>query len=197
MTFTNINLQQLASAFLVLFAIIDIIGSVPIIISLREKGMNVNAKKTASLSAIILFAFFYAGDMLLRLFQVDKSSFAVAGSMVLFCLALEMILDVEIFKNNGPSKRSAIVPLVFPLIAGVGAFTTLLSLRAEYADINILLALLLNMIVVYIVLRMTERIQQIVSTTAIYIIRKFFGFILLAMAARMFTVNITQLIHQI
>ena len=197
MLFDKINIQQLASAFLVLFAIIDIIGSVPIIISLREKGMNVNAKKTAALSAIILFAFFYAGDMLLRLFQVDKSSFAVAGSMILFCLALEMILDIEIFKNNGPTKQSAIVPLVFPLIAGVGAFTTLLSLRGEYADINILLALFLNMIVVYIALQMTERIQRIVSTTAIYIIRKFFGFILLAMAARMFTVNLTQLIHQI
>ncbi|MDO4949730.1 MAG: MarC family protein [Bacteroidales bacterium] len=195
--FDNINIQQLASAFLVLFAIIDIVGAVPIIISLREKGMDVNARKTATLSAIVLFAFFYAGDMLLRLFQVDKSSFAIAGAMVLFCLAIEMILDIEIFKNNGPSKRSAIVPLVFPLIAGVGAFTTLLSLRGEYADINILLALLLNMIVVFVVLQMTERIQRIVSTTVIYIIRKFFGFILLAMAARMFTVNLTQLIHQI
>ena len=145
--FTAFNFQELTSAFIVLFAVIDIIGSIPIILNLKERGRDVNASKATLISFVLLIGFFYAGDMLLKLFQVDIASFAVAGSVVLFLMALEMILDIEIFKNQGPIKEATLVPLVFPLLAGAGSFTTLLSLRAEYAPINIVIALVLNMII--------------------------------------------------
>lgn len=143
-----------------------------------------------------MLGFFFAGDMMLKLFQVDIASFAIAGSVVLFLMALEMILDIEIFKNTGPIQEATLVPLVFPLLAGAGSFTTLLSLRAEYASINIILALLLNMGWVYIVLKMTDRIERILGKGGIYVVRKFFGIILLAIAARLFTANATSLIEQ-
>lgn len=190
------NLQELMSAFIVLFAVIDIIGSIPIILNLKERGRDVNASKATLISFVLLIGFFYAGDMLLKLFQVDIASFAVAGSVVLFLMALEMILDIEIFKNQGPIKEATLVPLVFPLLAGAGSFTTLLSLRAEYAPINIVIALVLNMIWVYIVLRLTGKVEHFLGKGGIYVIRKFFGIILLAIAARLFTANITQLIDQ-
>ena len=190
------NFQELASAFIVLFAVIDIIGSIPIILNLKQNGRDVNAIKATLISFALLIGFFYAGDMILKLFQVDIASFAVAGSVVLFFLALEMILDVEIFKNQGPIKEATLVPLVFPLLAGAGSFTTLLSLRAEYAALNIVIALVLNMIWVYIVLKSTNKVEQMLGKGGIYLIRKFFGIILLAIAARLFTANVTQLIDQ-
>lgn len=190
------NFQELASAFIVLFAVIDIIGSIPIILNLKQNGRDVNAIKATLISFALLIGFFYAGDMILKLFQVDIASFAVAGSVVLFFLALEMILDVEIFKNQGPIKEATLVPLVFPLLAGAGSFTTLLSLRAEYAALNIVIALVLNMVWVYIVLKSTNKVEQMLGKGGIYLIRKFFGIILLAIAARLFTANVTQLIGQ-
>ena len=190
------NFQELTSAFIVLFAVIDIIGSIPIILNLKQSGRNVNAIQATLISFALLIGFFYAGDMILKLFQVDIASFAVAGSVVLFLLALEMILDVEIFKNQGPIKEATLVPLVFPLLAGAGSFTTLLSLRAEYAALNIVIALVLNMVWVYIVLKSTDKIEQLLGKGGIYLIRKFFGIILLAIAARLFTANITQLLDQ-
>ena len=189
--FESFDFQQMISAFIVLFAVIDIIGSIPIIINLKEKGKDVNAMK----ATVISFLFFYAGDVLLRLFHVDIESFAVAGSFVIFLLSLEMILDIEIFKNQGPIKEATLVPLVFPLLAGAGSFTTLLSLRAEYANVNIVIALILNMIWVYFVVRMTARIERFFGKGGIYIIRKFFGIILLAISVRLFTVNINLLIE--
>lgn len=195
--FGKFNIQQFFSAFIVLFAVIDIIGSIPIIINLKQKGRNVNANKATIISFALLVGFFYAGDMMLKLFQVDIASFAVAGAFVIFLMSLEMILDVEIFKNQGPIKEATLVPLVFPLLAGAGAFTTLLSLRAEYASVNILLALILNMVWVYIVLRLTDKVEHLLGKGGIYVIRKFFGIILLAISARLFTANITQLIEQI
>ena len=192
----SFNFQEIVSAFIVLFAVIDIIGSIPIILNLKQNGRNVNAIQAALISFALLLGFFYAGDMILKLFQVDLASFAVAGSVVLFLLALEMILDVEIFKNQGPIKEATLVPLVFPLLAGAGSFTTLLSLRAEYAALNIVIALVLNMVWVYIVLKSTNKVEQMLGKGGIYLIRKFFGIILLAIAARLFTANITQLIDQ-
>ena len=186
----------MTSAFIVLFAVIDIIGSIPIILDLKAKGRNVNAIKATLISFGLLIGFFYAGDMLLKLFQVDIASFAVAGSFVLFLLALEMILDVEIFKNQGPIKEATLVPLVFPLLAGAGSFTTLLSLRAEYAPLNIVIALVLNMVWVFTVLKLTDKVEHFLGKGGIYMIRKFFGIILLAIAARLFTANITQLLNQ-
>lgn len=193
--FADFDFQQLASAFIVLFAVIDIIGSIPIIIELKRKGKNVNAMKATLISFGLMLGFFYVGDFMLQLFHVDIESFAVAGSVIIFLMALEMILDVEIFKNQGPIKEATLVPLVFPLLAGAGSFTTLLALRAEYASVNILLALLLNMIWVYFVVRVTSTVERILGKGGIYMIRKFFGIILLAIAVRLFTANITLLIE--
>ena len=190
------DFQELLSAFIVLFAVIDIFGAIPIILDQKQKGRTVNAIRATLIAFALLLGFFFAGDMMLRLFQVDIASFAVAGAFVIFLMSLEMILDIEIFKNIGPIKEATLVPLVFPLLAGAGSFTTLLSLRAEYASINIIIALLLNMVWVYIVLKMTDRIERILGKGGIYIIRKFFGIILLAISARLFTANITSLIDQ-
>ena len=193
---SGLDFQQFLSAFIVLFAVIDIIGSIPIILDLKQKGRSVNALKATLIAFALLLGFSYAGDMMLRLFQVDIASFAVAGAFVIFLMSLEMILDIEIFKNTGPIKEATLVPLVFPLLAGAGAFTTLLSLRAEYAPINIVLALILNMVWVFIVMKLTDRIERLLGKGGIYVIRKFFGIILLAISARLFTANITSLIEQ-
>ena len=193
--FSAFDWQQMTSAFIVLFAVIDIIGSIPIIINLKEQGKPVSAIKATLISGGMMVAFFYAGDMILRLFHVDIESFAVAGAFVIFLLSLEMILDVEIFKNQGPIKEATLVPLVFPLLAGAGSFTTLLSLRAEFASVNILIALALNMLWVYLVLRMTGKVEQLLGKGGIYLIRKFFGVILLAISVRLFMTNITKLLE--
>ena len=195
--FTNFNFQQILSAFIVLFGVIDIIGAIPIIIDLKDKGKDVNALKATLISFLLLLGFFYAGDILLRLFHVDIESFAVAGAFVIFLLSLEMILDIEIFKNQGPIKEATLVPLVFPLLAGAGSFTTLLSLRAEYASVNIIVALILNMLWVYFVVRMTRKVERVLGKGGIYLIRKFFGIILLAISVKLFMSNITLLMEQI
>ena len=192
----TLNFQELISAFIVLFAVIDIIGAVPIILDLKQKRSCGKCCSGYFNCCGIIVRVLFAGDMMLKLFQVDIASFAVAGAFVIFLMSLEMILDIEIFKNTGPIKEATLVPLVFPLLAGAGSFTTLLSLRAEYASINIIIALLLNMVWVYIVLKMTDRIERILGKGGIYIIRKFFGIILLAISARLFTANITSLIDQ-
>ena len=197
MIFGTFNLQEFVSAFIILFAVIDAVGSTPIIISLRESGKTIKAVKATWMSTLLLVGFFYAGDGMLKLFHVDIQSFAVAGSLVIFLMAIEMLLDVEIFKFKGPTSEATIVPLVFPLIAGAGSFTTLLSLRAEYADINILLGLLLNMGVVFFVLTMTHKVQRWIGKGGVYLVRKFFGVILIAVAVRLFTGNIAELILEI
>ena len=192
--FSRIDPLQIASAFIVLFAVIDVLGSTPIFLSLKNRGRAVNARQATLISPTLLIAFFFAGDAMLRLFSVDVESFAVAGSLVIFLMSLEMLLDVEIFKNNGPIKEATLIPVVFPLIAGPGSFTTLLSLRAEYAQVNILIGLLLNMAFVYVVLKATERVERVISKAAIYLLRKFFGIILLAISVRLFTANLSALL---
>jgi multiple antibiotic resistance protein len=177
--------------------VIDIIGSIPIIIDLKQRGKDVNAMKATLISFFLMLIFFFAGDAILRLFSVDIGSFAVAGALVIFLMALEMILDIEIFKNQGPIKEATLVPLVFPLLAGAGSFTTLLSLKAEFYDINIIVALVLNMVCVYIVVRATEKIERILGKGGIYIMRKFFGIILLAISVRLFMVNVHLLMNQL
>ena len=194
--FASINFQEILSAFIVLFAVIDIIGSIPIIINIQQNGRKINAFAAASISFLLMIIFFFAGEILLKLFQVDIASFAVAGAFIIFLMSLEMILDIEIFKNQGPIKEATLVPLVFPLLAGPGSFTTLLSLRAEFAAINITIALILNMVWVYIVLTMTSRIEHLLGKGGIYMLRKFFGIILLAISARLFMANISILINQ-
>lgn len=185
------------SAFIVLFAVIDPIGAIPVVISVREQGKAISAFKAVLYSFLLMILFFCMGEGLLNLFGVDINSFAVAGGLVLFLMALEMVLDVEIFKNAGPIKEATYVPLVFPLLAGAGSFTTLLSLRAEYSSLNIILALMSNMVIVYLVLMTTGRIQKILGKSGIYFVRKFFGIILLAISVRLFTSNLSYLIQSV
>ena len=194
MSFSDINIQELASAFMVLFAVIDIMGAVPIINDIQNKGHKISAIKAALASYILLVAFLFVGDGLLNLFSVDISSFAVAGSLVIFVLAVEMIFGIPIFKNDSPSGTASIVPLVFPLIVGAGTLTTLLALRAEYHTINIIIALTLNIIVVYFVLKNVSLVEKIFGKGGAYILRKFLGIILLAISVKLFTSNLTSLI---
>ena len=194
MSFSDINIQELASAFMVLFAVIDITGAVPIINDIQNKGHKISAIKAALASYILLVAFLFVGDGLLNLFSVDISSFAVAGSLVIFVLAVEMIFGIPIFKNDSPSGTASIVPLVFPLIVGAGTLTTLLALRAEYHSINIIIALTLNIIVVYFVLKNVSLVEKIFGKGGAYILRKFLGIILLAISVKLFTSNLTSLI---
>ena len=194
MSFSDINIQELASAFMVLFAVIDITGAVPIINDIQNKGHTISAIKAALASYILLVAFLFVGDGLLYLFSVDISSFAVAGSLVIFVLAVEMIFGIPIFKNDSPSGTASIVPLVFPLIVGAGTLTTLLALRAEYHTINIIIALTLNIIVVYFVLKNVSLVEKIFGKGGAYILRKFLGIILLAISVKLFTSNLTSLI---
>lgn len=194
MSFSDISIQELASAFMVLFAVIDITGAVPIINDIQNKGHTISAIKAALASYILLVAFLFVGDGLLNLFSVDISSFAVAGSLVIFVLAVEMIFGIPIFKNDGPSGTASIVPLVFPLIVGAGTLTTLLALRAEYHIINIIIALTLNIIVVYFVLKNVSLVEKVFGKGGVYILRKFLGIILLAISVKLFTSNLTSLI---
>ena len=193
----KINFVEIFSSFIVMAAIIDIFGSIPIFMSMKEQNKTIKAGQ-ACLTALALFlAFFFAGDALLKLFSIDAASFAVAGSFVLFILAVEMILGREIIKNEGGKGGASIVPIAFPLIAGPGALTALLSLRADYAVINILIALLLNILLDYFVIRSLDKIQRILGENLIFILRKFFGVILLAIAVNMFVNNILTIIASV
>ncbi len=186
----GIDFMQIASAFIVLFAIIDPLGSIPIILSLKQKGEDIKPAKVSIVAAIIMVAFLYGGEWILRLFNVNIESFAVAGSIILFLMAVEMVCDLEIFQNNGPKGSASIVPLAFPLFAGPGVFTTVIALQAEFAVINILIALLVNMVALYFILRSTNWIQRVLGEGGIYVTRKFFGVILLAIAVKLFTENL-------
>jgi multiple antibiotic resistance protein len=189
----HFNLLHVFSAFTILFAVIDILGSLPIFVSIEEKGGKINAMKATVVSSVILLAFMFLGEAMLGFFGVNINSFAVAGSFVLFALGFEMVLGVEIFKQDSPTGAS-IVPVAFPLIAGPGSFTTILSLRAEFDTINIVIALLLNMLVVFLVLKSTDRLVKILGRGGIYVLKKFFGIILLAISVKLFTSNLTSLI---
>jgi multiple antibiotic resistance protein len=192
-----IDFVQIVGAFLVLFAIIDITGSIPIFLSLKHSGNKFNPLFAALISLLIFVIFFFLGDAALKLFGVDIQSFAVAGSIVLFIMAFEMILGVEIFKNDPAGGGSTVVPIAFPLIAGPGALTTIISLRAEYADINILIALLVNIVIDYLVLRYIDRLERLLGGTLISILRKFFGVVLLAIGVKLFTTNLGSLIQDL
>jgi len=190
----NFSFVEITSAFMVLFAIIDILGSIPIIMNIKKKDKNIYAFWASFIALLILILFLFTGEGVLKLFSVDIQSFAVAGSLIIFIFAIEMILDVEIFRNQGPKNSSSFIPLAFPLIAGPGSFTTLLSLRAEYQIENIIVALVLNLALVYVVLKSTNRIEKLIGEGGIYILRKFFGIILLAIAVKLFTTNISYLL---
>lgn len=166
-------------------------GLTPIIIDMKQKGQNIIAWKAAVYSLVTFLAFLFMGNMILNLFQVDISSFAIAGALVIFVMAIEMLLGVEIFRNDGPEGAASIVPIVFPLIAGAGSFTTLLSLRALYGLGSILAALFLNILVIYVVIRNVHILERALGKTGVYVLRKFFGIILLALSVRMFLQNLS------
>ena len=188
------SFKEIVSAFMVLFAIIDITGSIPVILDIKSKGNKVQALPAAIGSFVVFVLFLFAGEGLLSLFGVDIGSFAVAGSLVIFVLAVEMIMGVELMKNDGPEGSATFVPIIFPLIAGAGTLTTLLSMRAEYHLENIIVAITLNMVVVFLVLSNINRIEKILGRGLIYVLRKFFGIILLAIAVKLFASNIMNLL---
>lgn len=188
------DIKEIFTAFMVLFAVIDITGSTPVIINLNNAGKRVQAGMAALISFAILATFLFAGDFLLRLFNIDISSFAIAGALVLFVLAVEMTFNVEVFRNDGPGGSATIVPVVFPLIAGAGTLTTTLTLRAECHVVNILAAVALNMGVVYLVLRNARRVERLIGAGGVYVLRKFFGIILLAMSVKLFASNLGTLL---
>ena len=191
--FGGFNWGDLFKASTVLFAVIDIVGSVPIIIKLKETSGSINELRTSLLSFGIMIGFLILGESILKLFGVTIEAFAVAGALILFAMALEMILGVRLFRDEVTGKTASIVPLAFPIIAGAGTMTTLVSLKAEFAQINILLAIFINIIIVFIVLKLTRRIENLLGEGGIAILKKVFGIILLAIAIKLFTTNLQAL----
>ena len=187
-----LNFKEIFTATMILFAVIDIIGSIPIIVDLRSKVGHIQSEKASIVSAVIMIAFLFIGEKMLTLIGIDVNSFAVAGSLVIFFLALEMILGIQLYKDESPDTAS-IVPLAFPLIAGAGTLTTLLSIRAEYETINIVAAILINTVFVYAVLKSSKKIEKVLGKAGLGVIRKIFGVVLLAIAVKLFATNILSL----
>lgn len=192
----NFNFKEIATATMVLFAVIDIIGNIPIIIGLREKIGHINSGKASIIAAIVMIVFLFLGESILNLIGVNVNEFAVAGSLILFFIALEMILGVTLFKEGDASPDMAsIFPLAFPLLAGPGSLTTLLSLRAEYSIENIIVAIIVNIVIIYAVLKTSGKLQRFLGKNGIAVIQKIFGVILLAISVKLFTSNIQELFN--
>jgi multiple antibiotic resistance protein len=188
----GINWKDIFTISMILFAVIDIVGSIPIIVDLRSKMGHIQSEKATIVAAVIMIAFLFVGEEILKLIGIDANSFAVAGSFVLFFLALEMILGIRLYKEDNPSTAS-IVPIAFPLIAGAGTMTTILSLRAAYDKINIIIAIIINVVVVYGVLKSSGKIERLLGTNGLGVIRKIFGVVLLAIAVKLFAANVKGL----
>ena len=184
----KLHFIDIVSLFMVLFAVIDITGSIPIILELRKKTGEISPMRTTLVAFALMLLFLFMGEPLLNLFGVDLSSFAIAGSLVIFFIGLELVLGIEIFRYE-KSKGASIVPVAFPLIAGAGSMTTLISLKSEYAIWDILVALTLNMVFVYIVLRATNFFERMLGEAGIQVLKKAFGIILLAIAIKLFLSN--------
>ena len=190
----HFDFKEILTASMVLFAVIDIVGSVPIIISLRNKVGHIQSEKASIVAGAIMVAFLFIGEEILNLIGIDVNSFAVAGALVIFFLAIEMILGITLYKDDEPETAS-VVPIAFPLIAGAGTITTLLSLRSEFHVENIIVAIVINIIFVYLVLKSSRRIERILGKNGLSVIRKVFGVILLAIAVKLFAANINELFH--
>jgi multiple antibiotic resistance protein len=193
----NFNFKEIATATMVLFAVIDIIGSIPIIISLREKAGHINSAKASIIASVLMILFLFLGESILKLIGINVNEFAVAGALILFFIALEMILGITLFKDEEHTSPdlASIFPLAFPLLAGPGSLTTLLSLRAEYETPNIIVAIIVNIVIIFIVLKTSARIQRFLGKNGIAVIQKVFGVILLAIAVKLFTSNIQELFN--
>jgi len=185
-------IDEILTATITLFAVIDILGSLPIIIDLRKKVNHIHSEKIAIIALLLMVSFQYIGEGLLGIFGVDIQSFAIVGAIIIFLIALEMLLNVEIFKNHPDEKKAnqAIVPIAFPLIAGAGSMTTIVSLKTDYSDLAITIAIFINLLLVYVVLKMTKKIERILGPGGVSILRKVFAIILLGIAVNMFKTNV-------
>lgn len=192
----NLNFKEIATATMVLFAVIDIVGSIPIVISLRQKAGHIKSARATVIAAVVMVVFLFVGEEILKLIGINVNEFAVAGAFILFFLALEMILNITLFKegDEGPDMAS-VFPIAFPIVAGPGSLTTILALRSEYSTENIIVAIIVNVIVVYVVLKTSARLQRVLGKGGIAIIKKVFGVILLALAVKLFTSNIQELFN--
>ncbi len=193
MDFSEIAIKEILTVSFTLFAVIDVVGSVPILVSLRNKmGGHIKSTQATLVSGTLMILFLFVGQEFLKILGVDVKSFAVAGSIVIFILGLEMVLGIEFFKPDQNAKTGSVVPIAFPLIAGSGTLTTVMSLKANYADVNILVGILINCIVIYIVLKSLKWIEKVLGPNGMSVIRKFFGVILLAIAVKIFGSNIVK-----
>ncbi|MBT7849955.1 MAG: MarC family protein [Flavobacteriaceae bacterium] len=191
----SFNIKEILTAFMVLFAVIDIVGNIPIIIDLRKKAGHIQSEKASVIAGVIMIIFLFLGDSILKLIGIDVHSFAVAGAFILFFIALEMILGITLYKQEeGSNMNASVFPLAFPLIAGPGSLTTLLSLKSEFRTENIIVAVIVNVLVIFIVLKTSNRIERFIGQNGIDIIRKVFGVVLLAIAVKLFTSNIKFLL---
>lgn len=184
------SINQIITVTFTLFAVIDIVGSVPVLVSLKEKLGHIDALKATLASGFLMIVFLFVGEPFLRLLSVDVHSFAVAGSIVIFVIGLEMILGIEFFKTEQDVKAGSVVPIAFPLIAGSGTLTTIMSLKANFWQYNIFAGIILNLIIVFIVLRSLNLIERLLGKAGLMVLRKFFGVILLAIAVKVFKSNI-------
>lgn len=194
--FTSFDFVEIGTATMILFAVIDIIGSTPIILKIKGDAGFIESRKATLVAGSIMIVFLFVGTSILKLVGINVESFAVAGSFVLFGLAVEMIFGIEVFKSDDGelgNKSASIVPIAFPLIAGAGSMTTIVSLRAEFQSINIVIAIIINMLIVYVVLRSTSIIERALGNTGIIILKKVFGIILLAIAVKLFSSNVKLL----
>jgi multiple antibiotic resistance protein len=185
------SVKEVVSVSLVLFSVIDIMGSIPVIIDLKKKTGHIESEKATLVSGFIMFAFLFLGESILHLFGLDVQSFAIAGALVLFLVGLEMVLGIHIFRGDAQSNTSSIVPLAFPMIAGAGTMTTIISLRAEFDQLTIFVGIALNLVFIYLVLRTSSWIERKLGVSGAEILRKVFGVILLAIAVKLFKTNLS------
>lgn len=195
--FSQFDWSELFKATTILFAVIDIVGSIPLIIKIKEKSGDISSLRTSLVSMGIMIGFLILGESILNLFGVDIRSFAVAGSIILFAMAIEMIMGLHLFRDEVSGKTASIVPLAFPIIAGAGTMTSLISLKAEFQQINILLAIVVNIVIIFLVLRSTKSLERLLGPGGIAILKKVFGIILLAIAVKLFASNISTLIGSV
>ena len=194
MTFGNVSINEIITVSFTLFAVIDMVGNVPVLASLRAKmGGEIRSIQATIASGGLMILFLFIGQQFLNILGLDVQSFAVAGSIVIFIIGLEMVLGIEFFKSDGNPKSGSVVPIAFPLIAGSGTLTTIMSLKANYFDVNILIGILINCIVIYLVLKSLKWIEKVLGPNGMTVIRKFFGVILLAIAVKIFGSNFSHL----
>jgi multiple antibiotic resistance protein len=191
--FSKVDFSQIVTVTFTLFAVIDVLGSLPVIISIKKKVGDINAFQATLVSGALMLLFFFIGEQMLEFMGLDIRSFAIAGSIVIFILGLEMILGLEFFKQDADARSSTLVPVAFPLIAGSGTLTTVMSLKAAYQYYNILIAIFINLIIIYITLRSVNLLERLLGPSGITVVRKFFGVILLAIAVKIFRNNIGAL----